>query len=95
MHCPEGMDGATYVELVTAASVALSRNLDARSTFLMAEFAQSVANQMITLAIFKETEEHRRAEARRKEQEALKKAEEARKAAKAAPQPGAKPPRPA
>lgn len=79
MHCPEDVDGSTYLELVTAVSVALARNLDAKSTFLLAEFAQAVSSQMITLAIFKEAEERRRAEEKRRAAEAAKKAAEAAK----------------
>jgi len=81
MHCPENMDGSTYVELVAAVSVALARNLDAKSTFLLAEFIQSVGSQLITLAIFKEAEEIRIKKRIEKEAEFAKKyAAEAAKA---------------
>lgn len=73
MHSPENMDGNTYIELVAAVSVALARNFDAKSTFLLAEFIQAVGNQLITLAIFKEAEEIRIKKRREKEAELAKK----------------------
>lgn len=60
MHCPDNIDGCTYIELVAAAAIALSNGLDAKKTFLLAEFLQSVSYQLFTLAAFKETEEHRK-----------------------------------
>lgn len=56
MHCPDGLDGCTYVELVAAASILLSKDLNARETFFLAEFLQSVSNQLFTLGAFKEIE---------------------------------------
>jgi hypothetical protein len=63
MHCPENLDGSTYVELVAAVSVLLARDLDARTTFLLAEFIQNVSYQLFTLAAFKEAEEFRKKKA--------------------------------
>lgn len=57
MHCPDGINGCEYIELVAAAAIALSRDLDARNTFLLAEFLQSVSYQLFTLAAFKESQE--------------------------------------
>jgi hypothetical protein len=54
MHCPDGADGSTYVELVAAVSVILSRPLGAKETFILAEFLQAVSCQLVTLAAFKE-----------------------------------------
>lgn len=59
MHCPEDLDGCTYIELVAAAAIALSKNLNAKNTFLLAEFLQAVSYQLFTLAAFKEAEERR------------------------------------
>lgn len=58
MHCPDGLDGCTYVELVAAAAILLSKELDAKQTFFLAEFLQSVSNQLFTLAAFKEIDKH-------------------------------------
>lgn len=60
MHCPDGMNGCEYIELVAAVSIALSKNLSARETFLLAEFLQSVSYQLFTLAAFKESEDRRK-----------------------------------
>lgn len=61
MHCPENIDGNTYVELVAAAAILLSQNLDDVNTFILAEFLQSVSNQMVVLAAFKDFDRRRRA----------------------------------
>lgn len=60
MHCPDGINGCEYIELVAAAAIAVSRDLDARGTFLLAEFLQAVSYQLVTLAFFKETNEHKK-----------------------------------
>lgn len=60
MHCPDDIDGCTYVELVAAAAIALSHDLDTKNTFLLAEFLQAVSYQLFTLAAFKESESHRK-----------------------------------
>lgn len=54
MHCPDGTDGNTYIELVASAALVLSKGLDARQTFILAEFLQAVSCQLMTLAAFKE-----------------------------------------
>lgn len=59
MHCPDNVDGNTYIELVAAASIALTHDLDAKNTFFLAEFLQSVSCQMFTLAAFKESQDHK------------------------------------
>jgi hypothetical protein len=56
MHCPENIDGNTYVELVAAASILLSQRLSAFETFILAEFLSAVSCQMINIAAFKEIE---------------------------------------
>ena len=57
MHCPDNMDGNNYVVLVAAASMILAENLDAKDTFILAEFLQNVSYQLFTLAGFKEFKE--------------------------------------
>ncbi|HEX3025698.1 MAG TPA: hypothetical protein VHR42_00490 [Clostridia bacterium] len=54
MHCPDGIDGKEYVALVAAASILLSESLNAKDTFILAEFLQAVSYQMFTLGAFKE-----------------------------------------
>lgn len=54
MHCPDKIGGEEYIGLVAAVSMLLSRNLDARETFILAEFLDAVSDQLITLAAFKE-----------------------------------------
>jgi hypothetical protein len=56
MHCPDGIDGNTYVEIVAAVSILLSKQLNALETFILAEFLQSVSFQLLTIATFKEVE---------------------------------------
>jgi hypothetical protein len=60
MHCPKGMSGCEYIELVAAASMMLARDLDVWDTFLLAEFLQDVSHQLITLAAFKDADEKRK-----------------------------------
>jgi hypothetical protein len=60
MHCPEGINGCEYVQLVATVSMALSHDLSARDTFFLAEFLQSVSYQLFTLAAFKEFEDGKR-----------------------------------
>jgi hypothetical protein len=57
MHCPENVDGSTYIELVAAVSIILSKNLSPLETFILAEFMQSVSIQLFTLGAFKDAEE--------------------------------------
>lgn len=59
MHCPDGINGCEYIELVAAVAIVLSRELDARNTFLLAEFLQSVSYQLFTLGAFKESHDGR------------------------------------
>ena len=65
MHCPDGMNGCEYIQLVAATAMVLARDLDARETFLLAEFLQAVSCQLTTLAIFKESEKHEKSIGRR------------------------------
>lgn len=60
MHCPNNFDGAEYIELVAAAAILLSKNLDSVNTFILAEFLQSISYQLVTLGAFKDTNEHNR-----------------------------------
>lgn len=53
MHCPDGIKGEDYILAVAAASLMLSKNLDQRDTFVLAEFLQNVSIQLFTLAAFK------------------------------------------
>lgn len=73
MHCPENIGGNTYVELVAAVSIVLAQGLDAKSTFLIAEFMQSVSSQLLMLAAFKDAEEIRTRDRLKKEEELAKK----------------------
>lgn len=59
MHCPDNVDGNAYIELVAAVSILLSKQLNARETFMLAEFLQSVSYQMLTIATFKDVAEHK------------------------------------
>jgi hypothetical protein len=61
MHCPDQIDGNTYVELVAAVAILLSKQLSSLETFIFAEFLQSVGYQMVTIAAFKEVEEQKEA----------------------------------
>lgn len=54
MHCPDHINGSEYIGLVAAVSILLSRNLDARGTFILSEFLDAVSDQLCTLAAFKE-----------------------------------------
>lgn len=56
MHCPDGISGSQYIELVAAISIALANDLNAKEIFLLAEFLQAVSCQLFTLAAFKESE---------------------------------------
>jgi hypothetical protein len=60
MHCPDGVNGCEYIELVAAAAMVLARDLDVRSIFLLAEFMQAVSSQLFTLGAFKDAEEHKK-----------------------------------
>lgn len=60
MHCPENINGFEYIELVAAAAIVLSRDLDAWNTFMLAEFLQSLSHQLFIIAYFKDAEEHRK-----------------------------------
>jgi hypothetical protein len=57
MHCPDGINGCEYIELIAATAIVISQDLDSRGTFLLAEFLQAVSCQLVTLAFFKEKEE--------------------------------------
>lgn len=59
MHCPDQISGSEYIGLVAAVSLLLSRDLNARDTFILAEFLSAVSSQMCTLAAFKEWEKRR------------------------------------
>ena len=59
MHCPDSINGNTYVELVAAVSILLSQHLSALEIYILAEFLQSVSCQMVTIATFKEIAEHK------------------------------------
>lgn len=54
MHCPDRIGGEEYIGLVAAVSMLLSRDLDARETFILADFLDAVSDQLCTLAAFKE-----------------------------------------
>ena len=60
MHCPENLSGSEYVELVAAVAILLSKDLSAINTFVLAELLQSVSYQLVTIAAFKDAEQHRR-----------------------------------
>lgn len=60
MHCPEGISGSQYIELVAAVSILLARDLDVRETFFLAEFLQAVSYQLFNLAAFKEADKMRK-----------------------------------
>lgn len=60
MHCPDGINGSQYIELVAAVSIALARELNVKETFLLAEFLQAVSYQLFTLAAFKEADKMKR-----------------------------------
>lgn len=70
MHCPGNFDGKVYVELVAAVSILLSEHLNALQTFILAEFLDSVSDQMFVLGAFKESEEQI-CEARARKEEAM------------------------
>lgn len=72
MHCPDNVQGEEYVALVASTSILLSQNLDAVETFVLAEFLQNVGYQLITLAAFKEFDDHRRKEREKHEKEKVK-----------------------
>lgn len=56
MHCPDGMSGNEYNALVTATAAILAGPLDETEIYILAEFTQSVSNQLFTLAAFKTIE---------------------------------------
>jgi hypothetical protein len=57
MHCPDNISGYEYVELVAAAAIILSKDLNAWNTFLLAEFLNDVSRQLFVLGGFKEFQE--------------------------------------
>lgn len=59
MHCPDHISGSEYIGLVAAVALLLSRDLNARETFILAEFLDAVSDQMITLAAFKDLEKRK------------------------------------
>lgn len=59
MHCPDHISGSEYIGLVAAVSLLLSRDLNARETFILAEFLDAVSDQLCTLAAFKDLEKRR------------------------------------
>ncbi|CDZ25149.1 hypothetical protein CCDG5_2069 [[Clostridium] cellulosi] len=60
MHCPDGISGSEYIELIAAVAIAISQKLDVKETFWVAEFLQAVSYQLFTLAAFKEAERARK-----------------------------------
>ena len=60
MHCPDGVDGKTYIAMVAATSMLLSNSLDEHETYILAEFLQSVSLQLFTLGAFKGAEYERK-----------------------------------
>lgn len=64
MHCPPNMNGTQYVALVAALSSVLSEQLDAENTLILSELLDSVSDQLLTIAAFKQAEQDRRRHAR-------------------------------